>query len=176
MTAKKAQISTMILLVVPLGFSTGTELLNTMAHRSHTDFPMVKVEPPASDGDGAKEGKTGDRWLWWIVFFLQSCHGTDSDAKRWNDWTRRTRLCPKWGERTEIRANGRWNNVERSNQYGWGRLGHTESHRGENYAAEKQKCIKIDKRYCLRIHFLPRSVDDEVQSVFKIAVDFLLLP
>ncbi|TNN81071.1 hypothetical protein EYF80_008727 [Liparis tanakae] len=40
MTAKKAQISTMILLVVPLGFSTGTELLNTIAHKSHTDFPM----------------------------------------------------------------------------------------------------------------------------------------
>lgn len=49
MTAKKAQISTMILLVVPLGFSTGTELLKTMAHKSHTDFPIVKVEPPASD-------------------------------------------------------------------------------------------------------------------------------
>lgn len=50
MTAKKAQMSTMILLVVPLGFSTGTELLKTMAHRSHTDFPMVNVEPPASGG------------------------------------------------------------------------------------------------------------------------------
>lgn len=49
MTAKKAQISTMILLVVPLGFSTGTELLKTMAHKSQTDFPMVKVDPPASD-------------------------------------------------------------------------------------------------------------------------------
>lgn len=48
MTAKKAQISTMILLVVPLGFSTGTELLKTMAHKSHTDFPIVKVDPPAS--------------------------------------------------------------------------------------------------------------------------------
>lgn len=58
MTAKKAQISTMILLVVPLGFSTGTELLKTMAHKSHTDFPIVKVEPPASDqnhGRGKKE-------------------------------------------------------------------------------------------------------------------------
>lgn len=56
MTAKKAQISTMILLVVPLGFSTGTELLKTMAHNSHTDFPMVKVEPPASgqNDDGGK--------------------------------------------------------------------------------------------------------------------------
>lgn len=60
MTAKKAQISTMILLVVPLGFSTGTELLKTMAHKSHTDFPIVKVEPPASDqnyGRGKKERK-----------------------------------------------------------------------------------------------------------------------
>lgn len=48
MTAKKAQISTIILLVVPLGFSTGTELLKTIAHKSQTDFPMVNVEPPAS--------------------------------------------------------------------------------------------------------------------------------
>jgi len=48
MTAKKAQISTMILLVVPRGFSTGTELLKTMAHKSQTDFPIVKVDPPAS--------------------------------------------------------------------------------------------------------------------------------
>lgn len=56
MTAKKAQISTMILLVVPLGFSTGTELLKTIAHKSHTDFPMVKVDPPAS-GQNDEEGK-----------------------------------------------------------------------------------------------------------------------
>lgn len=56
MTAKKAQISTMILLVVPLGFSTGTELLKTMAHKSHTDFPIVKVEPPAS-GQNDDKGK-----------------------------------------------------------------------------------------------------------------------
>lgn len=55
MTAKKAQISTMILLVVPLGFSTGTELLKTMAHKSHTDFPIVKVDPPAS-GENDDEG------------------------------------------------------------------------------------------------------------------------
>lgn len=55
MTAKKAQMSTMILLVVPLGFSTGTELLKTMAHRSHTDLPMVNVEPPASEGKAEKK-------------------------------------------------------------------------------------------------------------------------
>lgn len=48
MTAKKAQTSTMILLVVPLGFSMGTELLKTIPHSSHTDFPMVKVGPPGS--------------------------------------------------------------------------------------------------------------------------------
>lgn len=60
MTAKKAQMSTMILLVVPLGFSTGTELLKTMAHRSHTDFPMVNVEPPASEGEDGREER-GER-------------------------------------------------------------------------------------------------------------------
>lgn len=38
----------MILLVVPLGFSTGTELLKTSAHSSHTDFPMVNLDPPDS--------------------------------------------------------------------------------------------------------------------------------
>lgn len=57
MTAKKAQISTMILLVVPLGFSTGTELLKTMAHKSHTDFPIVKVEPPDSDQEARRGGR-----------------------------------------------------------------------------------------------------------------------
>lgn len=56
MTAKKAQISTMILLVVPLGFSTGTELLKTIAHKSHTDFPIVKVDPPDS-GQNDEVGK-----------------------------------------------------------------------------------------------------------------------
>lgn len=35
--------------------------------------------------------------------------------------------CAKWGEGREIRANGRWNNVERGNQCFWGRLGHTDA-------------------------------------------------
>lgn len=48
MTAKKAQTKTMILLVVPFGFSMGTELLKTIPHSSHTDFPIVKVGPPGS--------------------------------------------------------------------------------------------------------------------------------
>lgn len=39
----------MILLVVPRGFSTGTELLKTSAHRSQTDLPMVNLEPPDSE-------------------------------------------------------------------------------------------------------------------------------
>lgn len=60
MTAKKAQISTIILLVVPLGFSTGTELLKTMAHKSHTDFPIVKVDPPTS-GQNDDVGKKRER-------------------------------------------------------------------------------------------------------------------
>lgn len=47
---------TIILLVVPLGFSTGTELLNTSAHNSHTDFPMVNLDPPDSVR-GRKRGK-----------------------------------------------------------------------------------------------------------------------
>lgn len=61
MTAKKAQTRTMILLVVPLGFSTGTELLKTMPHSSHTDFPMVNLGPP-----GAEEvrGQTGLEPAW----------------------------------------------------------------------------------------------------------------
>ena len=50
MTAKKAHTNTMILLVVPRGFSTGTELLNTRAQSSQMDFPMVKVEPPGPAG------------------------------------------------------------------------------------------------------------------------------
>lgn len=49
MTAKKAQTRTMILLVVPLGFSTGTELLKTMPHSNHTDFPMVNLGPPGAE-------------------------------------------------------------------------------------------------------------------------------
>lgn len=51
MTAKKAQTRTMILLVVPFGFSMGTELLKTIPHSSHTDFPIVKVGPPGSRDD-----------------------------------------------------------------------------------------------------------------------------
>lgn len=54
MTAKKAHTRTMILLVVPRGFSTGTELLNTRAHSSQMDFPMVKVEPPGPVGGQAR--------------------------------------------------------------------------------------------------------------------------
>lgn len=46
---------TIILLVVPLGFSTGTELLKTSAHKSHTDFPMVNLDPP----DSVRGGKRG---------------------------------------------------------------------------------------------------------------------
>lgn len=45
----------MILLVVPLGFSTGTELLKTRAQRSQIDFPIVNFEPPASDREKAGE-------------------------------------------------------------------------------------------------------------------------
>lgn len=45
MTAKKAQTDTIILLVVPLGFCTGTELLNTKPQSNHTAFPMVKDGP-----------------------------------------------------------------------------------------------------------------------------------
>lgn len=58
MTAKKAQTSTIILLVVPLGFSIGTELLKTIPHRSQTDFPIVNVGPPGSvwrDGENERE-------------------------------------------------------------------------------------------------------------------------
>lgn len=48
MTAKKAHTDTMILLVVPLGFCTGTELLNTSPHSSQIALPMVKEGPPGS--------------------------------------------------------------------------------------------------------------------------------
>lgn len=59
MTAKKAQISTIILLVVPLGFSIGTELLKTIPHSSQTDFPIVNVGPPGSvERDGKRKEKT----------------------------------------------------------------------------------------------------------------------
>lgn len=48
MTAKKAHTETMILLVVPLGFCTGTELLNTRPHSNQIALPMVKEGPPGS--------------------------------------------------------------------------------------------------------------------------------
>lgn len=51
MTAKKAHTDTMILLVVPLGFWTGTELLNTRPQRSHIAFPMVKEGPWGAAND-----------------------------------------------------------------------------------------------------------------------------
>lgn len=50
-------MSTMILLVVPLGFSMGTELLKTRAHSSHTDLPMVKVGPPGPGGDRGQKDR-----------------------------------------------------------------------------------------------------------------------
>lgn len=71
MTAKKAQTNTIILLVVPLGFSIGTELLKTIPHRSQTDFPIVNVGPPGSvwrdieKGDGEKKKKHSS---------ITSCH------------------------------------------------------------------------------------------------------
>ena len=61
MTAKKAQTSTMILLVVPFGFSMGTELLKTMPHSSHTDLPMVNVGPPGAEG-GRGDGEHRVTW------------------------------------------------------------------------------------------------------------------
>lgn len=48
MTAKKAHTDTMILLVVPLGFCTGTELLKTRPQSSQIALPMVKEGPPGS--------------------------------------------------------------------------------------------------------------------------------
>lgn len=51
---------TMILLVVPLGFSTGTELLKTRAHSSHTDFPMVNLDPPDSERRRQRQMKVTD--------------------------------------------------------------------------------------------------------------------
>lgn len=59
MTAKKAHTDTMILLVVPLGFCTGTELLNTRPQSSHTALPMVKEGPPGSGSD-VEEEREGD--------------------------------------------------------------------------------------------------------------------
>ena len=68
MTAKKAQTKTMILLVVPFGFSMGTELLKTIPHSSHTDFPIVKVGPPGSREDEAKNRQDSvSVCTWWKV-------------------------------------------------------------------------------------------------------------
>ncbi len=55
MTAKKAHTDTMILLVVPLGFCTGTELLKTRPQSSQTALPMVKEGPPGSGSDMKRE-------------------------------------------------------------------------------------------------------------------------
>lgn len=49
MTAKKAHTDTMNLLVVPFGFCTGTELLNTRPHNSHMALPMVNDGPCGSE-------------------------------------------------------------------------------------------------------------------------------
>lgn len=49
MTAKKAHTDTMILEVVPFGFCTGTELLNTRPHSNQIALPMVKDGPPGSE-------------------------------------------------------------------------------------------------------------------------------
>lgn len=56
MTAKKAQTDTIILLVVPLGFCTGTELLKTRPQSSQMAFPIVNEGPPGSeDRENEKE-------------------------------------------------------------------------------------------------------------------------
>lgn len=54
MTAKKAQTETMILLVVPLGFWTGTELLKTRPQSSQMALPMVKDGPCGSERNKEK--------------------------------------------------------------------------------------------------------------------------
>ncbi len=58
MTAKKAHTDTMNLLVVPFGFCTGTELLKTRPHSSHTALPMVKEGPWGSEREDRGEGET----------------------------------------------------------------------------------------------------------------------
>ena len=62
MTAKKAQTRTMILLVVPFGFSMGTELLKTMPHNNHTDFPMVNVGPPGAEETSGEDSQRRCRY------------------------------------------------------------------------------------------------------------------
>ncbi len=61
MTAKKAHTDTMNLLVVPFGFCTGTELLNTRPHSSHMALPMVNDGPCGSERQvkEQREKKTG---------------------------------------------------------------------------------------------------------------------
>lgn len=54
MTAKKAHTDTMILDVVPLGFCTGTELLNTRPHSNQIALPMVKDGSPGACQVGQK--------------------------------------------------------------------------------------------------------------------------
>lgn len=75
MTAKKAQTSTMILLVVPLGFSIGTELLKTIPHRSQTDFPIVNVGPPGSVWRERRWRKEKFTHVFfcvsWLVFYVE---------------------------------------------------------------------------------------------------------
>lgn len=59
----------MILLVVPRGFSTGTELLKTSAHSSQTDFPMVNLDPPDSETEtGMKLNKQNYSIETWLTF------------------------------------------------------------------------------------------------------------
>lgn len=57
MTAKKAHTETMILLVVPLGFWTGTELLKTRPQSSQMALPMVKDGPCGSERNSQCEFK-----------------------------------------------------------------------------------------------------------------------
>lgn len=69
MTAKKAHTDTMNLLVVPFGFCTGTELLNTRPHSSHMALPMVKDGPCGSENKrqrsrGRNKTKVGKILCW----------------------------------------------------------------------------------------------------------------
>lgn len=58
MTAKKAHTDTMNLLVVPFGFCTGTELLNTRPHSSHIALPIVNDGPCGSGKQKEKDKGT----------------------------------------------------------------------------------------------------------------------
>lgn len=68
MTAKKAQTDTMNLLVVPFGFCTGTELLNTRPQSSQTALPMVNDGPCGSEGE-AEEQRGGVRLVLCEAYF-----------------------------------------------------------------------------------------------------------